>query len=256
VPGTLHSDKIVDFMQTVAATGATVGVLISPATGASIQQVAFEARTTITALRAEKPDLQVVLDGEAFAATGVDLDVLTPYVDAIVREPEPPSPPGGFGEPRGSAPPRPSGPRWLRLASVEEATVDNLVAASLTPGGERVLLPVGHIDWRVLQEFAARRPTLVEVTGSRRLTVGEILARYQVQQRRQDAIVKTSVATGTTTLLFEVPDFAAPITITAATTIFRGAGGVNIEERDIRVNGAAIAGGGAQSPPQLPLIEA
>jgi hypothetical protein len=135
-------------------------------------------------------------------------------------------------------------------------TVEDLVTASLTPGGERVLLPVDHVDWRVLQEFAARRPTLVEVTGARRLTAGEILARYQAQQRRQDAIVRTTVASGTTTLLFEVPDFAAPITVTAATTIFRGPGGINIEERDIRVNGAAIAGGGAQSPPQLPLIEA
>src|SRR5207249_11341420 len=134
--------------------------------------------------------------------------------------------------------------------------VDDLVVASLTPGGERTLLPVANVNWQTVREFAARRAAQVDVTGVRRLTAGEILARYQAQQRRQDAIVRTTVATGTTTLLFEVPDFAAPITITAATTIFRGPGGINIEERDIRVNGAAIAGGGAESPPQLPLIEA
>jgi hypothetical protein len=258
VPGTPRGDEIVDFMQALAVTGAAVGVLIAPSTGSSIQQIVFEARTTITALRAEKPDLQVVLDGDAFAATGVDLDVLTPYVDAVVRGPKGSAPLAAESAPlvAGSAPLRPSAPGWLRVPSVKEATVNDLVAASLTPGGERVLLPVDHIDWRVLQEFAARRPTLVEVTGSRRLTVGEILARYQAQQRRHDAIVRTTVATGTTTLLFEVPDFAAPITITAGTTIFRGPGGINIEERDIRVNGAAITGGGAQSPPQLPLIEA
>jgi len=193
----------------------------------------------------------VVLDGEAFAAAGVDLDMLMPYVDAVVRGPK-----GSAPLMAGPAPLGPSEPSWLRLRPASNPTVDDLVTASLMPGGDRVLLPVGHIDWRVLQEFAARRPTLVEVTGSRRLTVGEILARYQAQQRRQDAIVRTTVATGTTTLLFEVPDFAAPITITAATTIFRGPGGINIEERDIRVNGAAIAGGGAESAPQLPLIEA
>jgi len=232
VPGTPRGDEIVDFMQTLAVTGATVGVLIAPSTGPSIQQIIFEARTTITALRAEKPDLQVVLDGEAFASRGVPLAELAAYADAVIGE------------------------TWSRLPPLSNPTVDDLVTASLTPGGGRVLLPVDHVDWRVLQEFAARRPTLVEVTGSRRLTAGEILARYQAQQRRQDAIVRTTVATGTTTLLFEVPDFAAPITVTAATTIFRGPGGINIEERDIRVNGAAITGGGAQSPPQLPLIEA
>src|SRR5205085_10919852 len=37
---------------------------------------------------------------------------------------------------------------------------------------------------------------------------------------------------------------------------FRDATDTNIEERNIRVNGAAIAGGSAQAPPQLPLIEA
>jgi hypothetical protein len=56
--------------------------------------------------------------------------------------------------------------------------------------------------------------------------------------------------------LFEVPGFAAPVTITADTTIFRGRDATNIEERNIRVNGALIAGGGAVSPPELPLIEA
>src|SRR4029077_17808285 len=145
---------------------------------------------------------------------------------------------------------------WSRLPPVSNPTVDDLTTASLTPGVERVLLPATHIDWRVVQEFASRRPTQVEVTGARRLSVGEIVARYQAQQRRQDALVRTTIATGTTTLLFEVPDVSAPITITADTTVFPGPEGTSIEERGIRVNGAAIAGGGAQSPPQLPLIEA
>ena len=129
VPGTPRGDTLVDFVQAVAATGATVGVLIAPSSGASTQQVVFDARTTITVLRAEKPDLQVVLDGDAFAATGVDLDVLTPYVDAVVRGPKPPSPLRGFGEPRGSALIGPSEPSWLRLAPVSNPTVEDLVTA-------------------------------------------------------------------------------------------------------------------------------
>ena len=141
VPGTRRGDEIVDFMQTLAVTGATAGVLIAPSTGSSIQQIVFEARTTITALRAEKPDLQVVLDGEAFAARRVPLAELAAYADAVIGE------------------------TWSRLPPSSNPTVDDLVTASLTPGGERVLLPVDHVDWRVLQEFAARRPTLVEVTG-------------------------------------------------------------------------------------------
>jgi len=258
-----RGDKIVESIRMVAATGATVAVLVTPATGGPIAETVFAARTTITELRATQPDLQIVIDGEAFAALGVPVEELTPYVDAVIRGPEPPSPLRGFGEPRGSAPLvegspplGPSAPIWNRLQLVSNPTIDDLVAASLTPGGERVLLPVAHVNWQTVRDFAARRATQVDVTGVRRLTVGEILARYQAQQRRQDAIVRTTIATGTTTLLFEVPDFAAPITITADTTIFRGTEGTDIEERDIRVNGAAIAGGSAQSPPQLPLIEA
>ena len=135
VPGTPRGDEIVDFMQTLAVTGATVGVLIAPSTGPSIQQIVFEARTTITALRAEKPDLQVVLDGEAFASRGVPLAELAAYADAVIGE------------------------TWSRLPPLSNPTVDDLVTASLTPGGERVLLPVDHVDWRVLQEFAARPHT-------------------------------------------------------------------------------------------------
>ena len=216
----------------IASAGAAVAVLVTPSTAAAVPQMVFDARTAITALRAERPDVEIAIDGEAFTSRGVPLDELRPYVDAIIGE------------------------TWRRLPAVSAPTVDDLVAASLVTGAERMLLPVAHIDWRVVQEFAARRPTQVEVTGVRRLSVGEIVARYQARQRRQDAIVRTTIASGTTTLLFEVPDFSAPITITADTTIFRGPQGTNVEERNIRVNGADIAGGSAQSPPELPLIEA
>jgi hypothetical protein len=211
--------------------GANVAILVAPESG-SPQQVAFAARTAITALRAERPGVQIAIDGAAFSTAGVTLEELRPYVDAVIGE------------------------NWMRLPPLVRPTVDDLTVASLTPGAERVLLPVRDIDWAAVQEFAARRPPLVEVTGARRLTVAEILARHQAEQRRQDEVIKTTIATGTMTLLFEVPDFAAPITITADTVIYRGSQGSNIEARDIRVNGASITGGGAGAAPELPLIEA
>jgi hypothetical protein len=216
----------------VAASGAGLTILVTPSSNVTAAEVVFAARTTITALRAERPDLAIVIDAAAFQSRGVPVDDLRAYVDAVI------------------------GDAWSRLPVASRPTAEDLVKASLTPGVERVLLPVSGLDWREVQEFAARRATQIDVTGARRLTVGEIVARYQARQRRQDAVVRTSIAEGTTTLLFEVPDFSAPITITADTTIFRDGTQTNIEERNIRVNGAAIAGGSAQSAPQLPLIEA
>jgi hypothetical protein len=235
----------IDLARGSANTGASIAVLISPpAVSRHIDEVVFDVRTRITQLRAAGSDLQAVIDADAFAAVGAPLDGVIPYVDAVVRAPDSAGP-----QDRTSA-------TWVRLPRASNPSLEDLIRASLTSGGERILLPVAHPDWRILQEFSARRPAVVEVTGARRLTAGEIVARHQVQQRRQDAIVETTIATGTTTLLFEVPDFAAPITITAETTLFRSAEETNIEERGIRVNGASIAGGGATSPPELPLIEA
>ena len=130
--GTPRGDKIVDFMQTLAVTGATVGVLIAPSTGASIQQIVFEARTTITALRAENAGPAGCARWRCIRGIAASRSTsLRPYVDAVVRAPE---------GPRRSWPGRPKLDPFA--ASVDVATVDDLVAASLTPGGERVLLPV------------------------------------------------------------------------------------------------------------------
>jgi len=234
-----------EHVRTARNSGAVVAVLIAaPSEVRNRDEVLFRLRTTITELRAADADVQIVVDGDAFAAVGLPLEPLLPYVDAVVRGPA------------RTASPIPGGPTWLRLPGTSNPSLQDLVRASLTTGGERVVLPVALIDWSVLQAFSARRPTVVEVTGARHLTAGEIVARHQARQRREDAVVQTTIATGSTTLLFQVPDFAAPVTITAETSIFHGPKGTNIEERDIRVNGASIAGGGASSAPELPLLEA
>src|SRR5258705_6438407 len=74
--------------ETLQRAGATVGVLVTPSAAEGVPPIVFDARTRITALRAERPDVQIVLDGDAFAARGVPLDELRPYVDAVVRAPE------------------------------------------------------------------------------------------------------------------------------------------------------------------------
>src|SRR4030095_7128705 len=235
--------RTVRFVRAMASAGASVAVLISPPTGSrNTDEVVFDVRTTITELRAQDPDVHIVIDADVFAATGVTLDGLIPYVDAVIRSSV------------SAALPGPAGSTWVRLQRASTPALQDLIRASLTPEGERVLLPVVGLNWSVLQDFSFRRPALVEVTGARRLTVGEILARYQARQRRQDAMVKTTIATASTTLLFEVPDFAAPIPILAGATSLRGPDGTNIEERGIRVNGAPLAGGGAATTPHAPVI--
>src|SRR6266550_2359447 len=97
------------------AAGASTTVLVAPAEGAP-QQIVFEARTAITALRAEQPGVQVVIDRDAFTARGAPLDELRPYVDAVI------------------------GDGWMRLRPTSRPGVDDLVAASLTPAAERSVL--------------------------------------------------------------------------------------------------------------------
>jgi hypothetical protein len=218
--------------RTLEPTGALIAVLVEPSDAITSAELLFDARTAMTALRADRPDVRVVIDGRAFADRGVALKELTPYADAVV------------------------GVTWTRLSRATHPSVDDLVAASLVRGSERTILPVKDIDWNAVHAFLDRRAEAIEVGAERRLAVGEVLARYQARQRRQDATIRTTIARGTTTLLFEVPDFAAPITITANTTIFGDAGATSIEQQDIRVNGAPLAGGDARTPPELPLIDA
>src|SRR5882672_7248602 len=70
----------------VAATGATVSLLIAPSLAATVAELVYAVRTNITAVRAHHPHLQIVVDADAFEARGVPLDQLRPYVDAVIGE--------------------------------------------------------------------------------------------------------------------------------------------------------------------------
>ena len=99
-------------------------------------------------------------------------------------------------------------------------------------------------DWNAVADFVSRRATAVDVTASRSLTADEIVARHQARRRRQDSLVRPRSAMARRRVMFEVPGFVAPVTVTARTTIYARGDTVDMEHQDIRVNGAAIAGGG------------
>ena len=208
-------------------------VVIEPRAVTTPEEGVFGARTLITEIRAGRPNLLVALDGDGFAAAAIPVGPLRSYVDAVVGQSE----------------------GWRRTARVERPTVEELVRLSLTPGVDRVVIPLGEIDAGVLVEFAARAAVPVDVRAARPLTAGEIIARHQAQRRRQDEVVRSTIASGTTVLTFELPGFAAPMNITADTTIFAQPGQTDIEHKNLLVNGSTIAGGNAAAAPALPLIE-
>lgn len=96
--------------------------------------------------------------------------------------------------------------------------------------------------------------TGVDVRADRTLSVEEIVARHQAARARQESLVKSMIVGGTTVLTFDAPGFAAPVTVTAQTTIFMGDAATEVEQREIRVNGLALATRGDQIP-RLPIIE-
>jgi hypothetical protein len=201
-------------------TPGTPTLFIVPAL-AEDEEAVFRMRTLVTALRATTPDARVLLDAPRVP------ERLAAYVDGRVE----------------------------RGPTLDAPTVDELVTVSLRPSADPWLVTIHRPSFDVLAGFVGRRAFASEVVAAAMLSVEEILARHQAQRRRQDLRVQRTIARGSTTLLFEVPGFVAPVTITAETVIYRQPGATEMEQRDIRVNGAAISGGSDSSPPQLPLIE-
>lgn len=198
--------------------GAAVLIVGDPGTS---DEALFELRTMTTTVRAVAPGIRILIDAPSVP------DRLSAYVDGRVE----------------------------RGPVLTAPTADELIAASLRGGADPVLVGVAQMDPQVLATFAAQRAIGSEVRAAAALTVEEIVARHQAQRRRQEQLVQRTIARGTTSLMFEVPGFVAPVTVTAETTIYVQPGATEMEQRDIRVNGAAIAGGSASSPPELPLIE-
>ena len=181
----------------------------------------FGLRTVTTAVRGAKGHVRILVEAKAIPERA------RAYVDGRVEP----------------------GPAMVR------PTARALVDASREGAEAQVLLSLRDVDWVALGDFASQRAIGTEVVAVGTLTADQIVARHQAQRRRQEELVRRTIARGTTTLMFEVPGFTAPVTVTGETVIYRQPGLTEMEQRDIRVNGTAIAGGSATAPPQLPLIE-
>lgn len=142
-------------------------------------------------------------------------------------------------------------PDSLATIAIGGSCKDALVVQPDVAGVERVTLSGGDVLVRV-PPAEGRFAEGVRVTGSRTLTVREIIARHQAAAARQRRAIRQLISSGTMTLTFEAPGFPAPMAITAQATIFTAADAVDIEQRDVRVNGIAFAAG---QVPRLPLLE-
>lgn len=94
----------------------------------------------------------------------------------------------------------------------------------------------------------------VEVVARRELSVEDVLARHRIAADAQAERIRSSIATGTTTVVFQAPAVAAPMAVTSGTTVFTRGGLLEIEHRDVRLNGAAVPVGD-DAVPRLPIIE-
>ncbi len=228
------ADEIAPGVLRAAAMNGAPALYVVPDPGTGDEAV-FNVKTVATAIRAVSPQARILLDATALP------DALGGYVNGRVE----------------------------RGPSFASPSVDELIAASLRPSESPWLLTITASDLTsdehgnmsldlllsTLVQFAARGALASEVVAAPALTVEQVVARHQAARRRQDRLVQRTIAHGTTSLLFEVPGFVAPVTVTAETVVFRQPGATEMVQRNIRVNGASMAAGSASSPPQLPLIE-
>ncbi len=208
--------------------------LDAPADAAAV----FSLRKLLASTRgaaASETALGVVAPSRALAGE------LAPYVDFIAL--------GGADAPYGVA---------VEWRFVEAPTLERALAATQRGDAARWLwlLPAepsaaaGLV--RELTRPSDQPAEDVQVIAPRRLTVEEIVARHQAATARQAALIHQSIATGTLTITFEAPGFAAPITISSDTVIYAGSDHTDLEQRSIRVNGVEFHGTGV---PRLPIIE-
>jgi hypothetical protein len=144
------------------------------------------------------------------------------------------------------------------LADAPEGTVR---AGSLTarPGtrGADVDVPPSPLAVLRVSGWTGRETAFasgLEVRARRSLTIEEVVARHQAAAARQARRVPRLVAAGTTTLTFQVPGLAAPMTLTARTTLFRAPGVTEIAQADLRLNGVEVPVA-RDGVPRLPLLE-
>ena len=142
-------------------------------------------------------------------------------------------------------------PDSLATIAIGDACGTPLAIQPEMPGVQQQRLSGGEMVIRV-PPAEGRFAEGVRVTGARTLTIREIIARHQAAAARQGRAIRQLISSGNMTLTFEAPGFPAPMAITSQAIIYRAPDAVEIEQRDVRVNGIAFAGG---QVPRLPLLE-
>jgi hypothetical protein len=139
--------------------------------------------------------------------------------------------------------------RTGRADPLHVTRAEGAARVEIADAGDPVVLRIA--GWRGVEEEVYRAD--VRVSALRTLSVEEILARHHARRARQARLVENAVAMGTTVLTFEVPGFAGPVEVTAATTIFTRGALTEVAQHDIRVNGVDMNVGA--TAPRLPIIE-
>ncbi len=94
----------------------------------------------------------------------------------------------------------------------------------------------------------------VQVTAERPLTAAEILARHRAADQRQRRHVTRLISTGDTTITFTLPGLSAPASVTARTILYDDGARREVEQQDLRWNGAAVPLD-RRRVPRLPIVE-
>lgn len=147
---------------------------------------------------------------------------------------------------------------WLDPATLDHVTwIAGCTADALRfrpAGAPRDIVPLttGTLLVRVPEPSAGHFAQGVDVRAPRTLSAAEIVARHQTVAARQAAAVRTRISTGTLTLAFEAPGFAAPVTIASDVVLYSDRRRTDLEQRAIEVNGVAFTGRGV---PKLPIVE-
>jgi len=200
--------------------------------------VIFALKKLLTGMRAAA---QATSAFGVSAATKEAARDLAGYVDFVIVRGEP-LPPG-------------DAPAWRAIAP---ATLDAALEATRARDATRWMwrLPddpsVAASLLRDLTRPSDHPAEEVQVVAPRRQTVDEIVARHQAAAARQAAAITQMISTGTLTITFEAPGFAAPVTVTSDMLIYAGRDHTDLEQRRIRVNGVEFPSGRA---PRLPIIE-
>jgi len=130
-------------------------------------------------------------------------------------------------------------------------------SATGSPGSIAIDPPARSFVLRLAPEDGAgeaRFHAELEVAAERPLTAAEILARHRAADLSRRRRVMRLIASGDTTITFLLPGLSAPAIVTARTVLYEDGARREVEQQDLRWNGAAVPVDRGRIP-RLPIVE-